>query len=75
MNDRPVQIVYDDLTLESSYLVPEAYLSPTLDKDPTVHKNLAIVTEADYIGVNNNFLGELSKLNLKSKVSSYLDKI
>ena len=57
MNDQPVQIVYDDLTLESSYLVPEAYLSPTLNKDPIVHKNLAIVTEADYIGVNNNFLG------------------
>lgn len=63
------------MTLESNFLVPESYLSPTLNKDPTIQNNLAIVTEADYIGVNNNFLGELSKLNRKEPVRDYLDKI
>ena len=75
MNERPVQIVYDNLTLESSFLVPESYMSPTRNKDPATQTNFSLVTEADYIGVNNNFLGELSKLNKKVQVGSFLDKI
>ena len=75
MNERPVQIVYDNLTLESSFLVPESYMSPTQNKYPAIQTNFSLVTEADYIGVNNNFLGELSKLNKKVQVGSFLDKI
>ena len=50
-------------------------MSPTLNKDPAIKTNLALVTEADYIGVNSNFLGELAKFNKNVTVGSFLDKI
>jgi len=75
MNQPPVQIVYDKVTLESSFQVPQSYMSPTLNKDSAIQANFALITEADYIGVNSNFLGELAKLNKNVTEGSFLEKI